>query len=69
MDEFILKKNLKWIPFKKFKNIKHLYEVSTSFKAIWLNNNGDKEVMLKYPSNLNENLYEFLDKFKFHESV
>ncbi|UZO27026.1 uncharacterized protein OCT59_019235 [Rhizophagus irregularis] len=70
MDEFILKKNLKWIPFKKFKNIKHLYEseVSTSFKAILLNNNGDKEVMLKCPSNLNENLYEFLDKLEFHEN-
>uniref|UniRef100_U9TK11 Protein kinase domain-containing protein n=1 Tax=Rhizophagus irregularis (strain DAOM 181602 / DAOM 197198 / MUCL 43194) TaxID=747089 RepID=U9TK11_RHIID len=32
----------------------------TIYKAIWLKNNGSKEVILKCHKNLNENLNEFL---------
>jgi hypothetical protein len=60
MDEFILKNYLKWIPYNRFKNVEYLDKggFSTIYKAIWLDNNND--VVLKYCSNLNENLNEFL---------
>ncbi|GBC33831.2 kinase-like domain-containing protein [Rhizophagus irregularis DAOM 181602=DAOM 197198] len=38
------------------------------YKAIWLNNNEDKEVTLKCYKNLNEDSNEFLNEFKFHGS-
>ncbi|CAB5145698.1 unnamed protein product [Rhizophagus irregularis] len=38
-------------------------------KAIWLKNNGDeKEVILKCPKNLNENLNEFLKEWDYHKN-
>uniref|UniRef100_U9USC2 Protein kinase domain-containing protein n=1 Tax=Rhizophagus irregularis (strain DAOM 181602 / DAOM 197198 / MUCL 43194) TaxID=747089 RepID=U9USC2_RHIID len=70
MDEFILENNLKWIPYNKFKNVEYLNEggFGIIYKAIWLNNNGDKEVILKCHNNLNENLNEFLNEWKYHAS-
>ncbi|UZO05151.1 uncharacterized protein OCT59_025511 [Rhizophagus irregularis] len=38
------------------------------YKAIWLNNNGNKEVILKCHKNLNDNLVEFLNEWKYHGS-
>ncbi|UZO22903.1 uncharacterized protein OCT59_015251 [Rhizophagus irregularis] len=80
IDDFILKKKLKWFPYYKFKNVKYLKEggFGTIYKAIWLKNNGDeedeedeegKEVILKCPKNLNENLNEFLKEWEYHTSV
>ncbi|CAB4438282.1 unnamed protein product [Rhizophagus irregularis] len=45
MDNFILEKKLKWIPYYKFKNVEYLDKggFGTIYKAIWLNNNEDKE--------------------------
>ena len=64
MDNFILEKNLKWIPYDGFKNVKYLDKggFGTIYKAIYRNN----EVILKCPSNLNENLDEFLNEVKLY---
>ncbi|GBC31090.1 kinase-like domain-containing protein [Rhizophagus irregularis DAOM 181602=DAOM 197198] len=70
IDEFILEKELKWIPYDKFKNVEYLNKggCGTIYKAIWPNNDGDREVILKCHNNLNENLNEFLNEWKYHES-
>ncbi|CAB4443320.1 unnamed protein product [Rhizophagus irregularis] len=71
IDEFILEKKLRWIPYNKFENVVYLNEggFGTIYKAIWLRNNGDnKEVILKCHNNLNENLNEFLNEWKYHKS-
>ncbi|PKY36492.1 hypothetical protein RhiirB3_459207, partial [Rhizophagus irregularis] len=68
IDDFILKKKLKWIPYDKFQNIEYLKEggFGTIYKATW-SNNGHKDVILKCHKNLNENLNEFLNEWKYHE--
>jgi hypothetical protein len=60
MDQFIIEKRLKWIPYNKFKNVKYLDKggFSTIYRAIWLY----KEVVLKQLNNLDENLNEFLNE-------
>ncbi|POG58783.1 hypothetical protein GLOIN_2v1727676, partial [Rhizophagus irregularis DAOM 181602=DAOM 197198] len=62
IDEFILKNRLQWFPYNKFKNVEYLNEggFGTIYKATWLKNNRDEEVILKCHKNLNENLNEFL---------
>ncbi|PKY33592.1 hypothetical protein RhiirB3_452612, partial [Rhizophagus irregularis] len=75
IDDLILEKKLKWIPYNKFKNVEYLDEggFGTIYKATWLKDNGDKEVILKCPKNLNdnlnENLNEFLKEWICHTSV
>ncbi|PKY57592.1 hypothetical protein RhiirA4_478766, partial [Rhizophagus irregularis] len=68
IDDFILKRQLKWIPYNKFKNVEYLNEggFGIIFKANWLND-ADEEVILKCHKNLNENLYEFLNEWEYHE--
>ncbi|GBC19539.2 kinase-like domain-containing protein [Rhizophagus irregularis DAOM 181602=DAOM 197198] len=70
IDEFIIEKKLKWISYNNFRNVEYLNEgeYSTIYKAIWLNNDGDREVILKCRNNFNENLNEFLNEWKYHES-
>ncbi|CAB4405777.1 unnamed protein product [Rhizophagus irregularis] len=70
LDEFILKKKLKWIPYNKFKNVEYLDEggFGTIYKAIWSNFDRDREVVLKCHNNLNENLNEFLSEWEYHGS-
>ncbi|RGB33904.1 kinase-like domain-containing protein [Rhizophagus diaphanus] len=70
MDNFILEKKLKWIPYKKFKDVEYLNEggFGSVYKATWLKENGDMEVVLKCPKDLNENLSKFLREWKYHES-
>ena len=55
---------IRWIPFDKFKNIEYLNKggFGTIYKAIWLNKNEEKEVVLKHLNNLDENLNEFLNE-------
>ncbi|PKY60167.1 hypothetical protein RhiirA4_483563 [Rhizophagus irregularis] len=62
IDDFILKNGLKWIPYNQFENVEYLSEggFGTIYKAIWLNDNEDDEVILKCHKNLSENLSEFL---------
>ncbi|GBB94402.1 hypothetical protein RclHR1_02350001, partial [Rhizophagus clarus] len=69
LDEFIKNKYLKWIPYNQFKNVEYLDKggFGTIYKAIWLSTDGDIEVVLKFPSNLNENLDEFLNEWDCHE--
>jgi hypothetical protein len=64
MDNFILEKQLKWIPYDKFKNVEYLDKggFGTIYKAIWYYNQKDNEVILKCHNNLNENLNEFLNE-------
>ncbi|EXX54397.1 Kic1p [Rhizophagus irregularis DAOM 197198w] len=71
MDDFIFKKNLKWIPYNRFKNIEYLNEggFGTIYKATWLKYDRDEEVILKCHKNLNENLNEFLKEWEYHTSV
>ncbi|PKY49185.1 hypothetical protein RhiirA4_465049, partial [Rhizophagus irregularis] len=76
IDDFILEKYLRWIPYSKFKNVEYLSEggFGTIYRAIWLKNNGDEEnddeeVILKCPKNLNESLSEFLKEWEYHISV
>ncbi|PKY50234.1 kinase-like protein, partial [Rhizophagus irregularis] len=71
IDDFILEKELRWIPNNKFKNVEYFNEggFGTIYKAIWLKNNGDEEVILKCHKNLNENLNEFLKEWEYHISV
>ncbi|EXX54257.1 kinase-like domain-containing protein [Rhizophagus irregularis DAOM 181602=DAOM 197198] len=62
---------LRWIPYNKFKNVEYLNEggFGTIYKATWLMNDGDnKDVILKCHNTLNENLNEFLNEWKYHES-
>jgi hypothetical protein len=42
-----LEKKLKWLPYDKFKNVVYLDRggFGTIYKAIWLNDDGDKEVI------------------------
>ncbi|CAB4412350.1 unnamed protein product [Rhizophagus irregularis] len=70
IDKFIFEKKLKWIPYNKFKDIEYFDRrgFGTIYKAIWLKNDGDKEIILKCHNNLNENLDEFLNEWKYHES-
>ena len=61
-----LKKQLKWIPYKRFKDIEYLDKggFSIIYKAIWLDND-NKTVVLKSINNFNnssENLNEFLNE-------
>ncbi|RGB40224.1 kinase-like domain-containing protein, partial [Rhizophagus diaphanus] len=56
--KFILEKELRWIPYNKFKNVEYLNEGGF-----------DKEVILKCHKNLNENLNEFLKEWEYHASV
>ncbi|RGB24041.1 kinase-like domain-containing protein, partial [Rhizophagus diaphanus] len=81
VNDFILEKRLRWIPYNKFKNVEYLNEggFGTIYKAIWLKNNRNEEyededeeyeeVILKCHKNLNENLNEFLKEWKYHTSV
>jgi hypothetical protein len=59
-----LKNNLKWIPYNRLKNVEYLDKggFGIIYKAIWLNDNKDEEVVLKCCNNLNENLDEFLNE-------
>ncbi|CAB4427804.1 unnamed protein product [Rhizophagus irregularis] len=81
IDDFILEKGLRWIPYNKFKNVEYFNEggFGTIYKAIWLKNNrnedeeeaddDDEEVILKCHKNLNEDLNEFLKEWEYHTSV
>ncbi|CAB4474409.1 unnamed protein product [Rhizophagus irregularis] len=70
LNKFIFEKRLKWIPHDKLKNIEYLDKggFGTVYKAIWLNEKQNKEVVLKCLNNLNENLNVFLNEWKYHES-
>ncbi|PKY46521.1 kinase-like protein, partial [Rhizophagus irregularis] len=70
VDKFIFEKKFKWIPYNQFENIEYLDKggFGTIYKAIWLKDNENKEVILKCNNNLNENLNEFLNEWKYHES-
>ncbi|RGB28678.1 kinase-like domain-containing protein [Rhizophagus diaphanus] len=69
LDNFIFERNLKWIPYDKFENVKYLDKggFGTIFKASWFYNNKDNEVILKLSNNLSENLNEFLNEWKYHD--
>ncbi|GBB96108.1 hypothetical protein RclHR1_26860001 [Rhizophagus clarus] len=69
LDEFILEKELRWIPYNQFKNIEYLNKggFGTIYKAIWLQSSEEMEVALKCLNNLNENLDEFLNEWDCHE--
>ncbi|GBC13260.2 kinase-like domain-containing protein [Rhizophagus irregularis DAOM 181602=DAOM 197198] len=64
LDKFISERRLKWIPYDKFTNVVYLDKggISTVYKAIWLDINQNREVVLKCFNNLNENLDEFLNE-------
>jgi hypothetical protein len=64
IDEFILENCLKWIPYNKFKNVEYLDKggFGIIYKATWLDDNDNKEVVLKCHKSLNENLDEFLSE-------
>jgi hypothetical protein len=64
MDNFILEKKLRWIPYDKLKNVEYLNKggFGTIYKAIWFYKEKDKEVILKCHNNLSENLNEFLNE-------
>ncbi|UZO20954.1 uncharacterized protein OCT59_013363 [Rhizophagus irregularis] len=70
MDNFIFERKLKWIPYDKFKNVEYLDKggFGTIYKAIWFYDNKDNEVILKLHNDLSENLNEFLNEWKYHES-
>ncbi|CAB5193020.1 unnamed protein product [Rhizophagus irregularis] len=70
LDKFISERRLKWIPYNKLTNIVYLDKggFSTIYKAIWLDTNQNREVVLKCLNNLNENLDEFLNEWKCHQS-
>ncbi|GBC22546.1 kinase-like domain-containing protein [Rhizophagus irregularis DAOM 181602=DAOM 197198] len=69
LDEFIFKKDLKWISYNQFINVEYLNQggFGIIYKAIWLNDYKDEEVILKCHDKLNENLNEFLHEWKYHE--
>jgi hypothetical protein len=62
MDKFIFEKNLTWYPYPMFKNVEYLDKggFGTVHKATLSDRYSDKEVVLKCPNNLNEDLEEFL---------
>jgi hypothetical protein len=64
MDNFILEEKLRWIPYDKFKNVEYFDKggFGIIYKAIWLYNNENRNVIIKCHSNLNENLDEFLNE-------
>ncbi|PKY27028.1 kinase-like protein, partial [Rhizophagus irregularis] len=69
IDDFILKKRLRWIPYNKFKNVEYLNEggFGIIYKATWLiKNYKHRDVILKCHKNLNENLDEFLKEWEYH---
>ncbi|GBC06113.1 hypothetical protein RclHR1_06630002 [Rhizophagus clarus] len=70
MDKFISDKKLRWIPYNKFENVKYLNKggFGTVDKAIWLDETENREVALKCLNKMNENLDEFLNEWKYHES-
>ncbi|UZO02863.1 uncharacterized protein OCT59_021341 [Rhizophagus irregularis] len=70
MNEFIIENNLKWIPYNKFKNVKNLNKggFGIIYKANWLSDNGNKEVILKCHNYSNENINEYLIEWKYHLS-
>ncbi|PKY31612.1 kinase-like protein, partial [Rhizophagus irregularis] len=70
LKEFVFDRNLKWIDYNKLKNVEYLDEggFGIIYKAIWLRDNENKEVILKCYNNLNENLNEFLNEWTYHES-
>ncbi|PKY19101.1 kinase-like protein [Rhizophagus irregularis] len=70
MDNFILEKKLKWIPYDKFRNVEYLDKggFGTIYKAIWFYDDKDNEVILKCYNNLSDNLNEFLNEWKYHRS-
>ncbi|CAB4433711.1 unnamed protein product [Rhizophagus irregularis] len=71
IDDFILEKDLIWIPYDKLKNVEYFNEggFGTIYKATWLNDDEDEEIILKCHKNLNDNLNEFLKEWEYHTSV
>ncbi|GBB85507.1 hypothetical protein RclHR1_01200021 [Rhizophagus clarus] len=69
LDQFILNKRLKWIPYDRLTNVEYLNKggFGTIYKATWLDKYRNSEVVLKCPNNLNHNLDEFLNEWKYHE--
>ncbi|CAB5347545.1 unnamed protein product [Rhizophagus irregularis] len=60
-----------YLNFRIWENVEYLNEggFGAIYKAIWLKNDGDeKEVILKCPKNLNENLNEFLKEWDYHSN-
>ncbi|UZO09141.1 uncharacterized protein OCT59_029378 [Rhizophagus irregularis] len=70
IDDFILEKKLKWIPYDKLRNVEYFDKggFGTIYKAIWFYDGKDNEIILKCYDNLSENLNEFLNEWKYHES-
>ncbi|PKY28853.1 kinase-like protein [Rhizophagus irregularis] len=70
IDDFILEKKLKWIPYDKLRNVEYFDKggFGTIYKAIWFYDGKDNEIILKCFDNLSENLNEFLNEWKYHES-
>ncbi|CAB4443427.1 unnamed protein product [Rhizophagus irregularis] len=70
MDNFILEKRLKWFPYDKFINVEYLDKggFGIIYKAMMLDDKENREVILKCNNNLSENLNEFLNEWKYHES-
>ncbi|GES75237.1 kinase-like domain-containing protein [Rhizophagus clarus] len=68
MDQFILEKSLKWIPYNHLKNFRYLVKggFSIVLKAIWKYKNNDMEVVLKYSTKVYTNLDEFLYEYELH---
>jgi hypothetical protein len=64
IDNFILEKKLRWIPYDKFESVKYLDKggFGTIYKAIWLYHNENRKVILKCHNDLCENLDEFLNE-------
>ncbi|GBB83459.1 hypothetical protein RclHR1_10190008 [Rhizophagus clarus] len=69
MDKFIFEKKLKWIRYSKLKNVEYLSKggFGIIYKAIWSNEDGNKEVILKCLNDSNEDLND-LNEWKYHES-
>ncbi|GBC08694.1 hypothetical protein RclHR1_08310002 [Rhizophagus clarus] len=70
LNKLIFENHLRWIPYNEFKDVEYLDKggFSTIYKAIWIDKNQDKKVVLKCFNNLDENLEEFLNEWKRHES-
>ncbi|UZO26782.1 uncharacterized protein OCT59_018995 [Rhizophagus irregularis] len=60
---------LKWFPYNKFNNVEYLDKggFGTIYKAIWKDKN--KAVVLKSLNNMNENSNDFLNEWKYHQSL
>ncbi|GBB83131.1 hypothetical protein RclHR1_00010013 [Rhizophagus clarus] len=69
LNKFISENNLRWFPYNKFKDVEYLDKggFGTINKAIWLDEHGDRKVVLKCYNNLNENLDEFLNEWNYHK--